>query len=69
MDTLIAPVGERIELRTVKKVNLRSEGSTKASIQALLEPDVIVWKDSEDGDFLGVWVHGFVHKSFLKEIE
>lgn len=53
------------ELRTVSQVNLRSEASAASSSDAVLQKDVIVWEQGRDGDWVEVWVHGYVRKDYL----
>lgn len=66
MDT--APVGERVELRVEKPVNLRSELSKLSESWAMLAQGGILWQDGKEGDWIEVWVHGFVHKYYVKEM-
>jgi hypothetical protein len=62
------PDSERIELRVMQPVNLRANASKESESWALLAKDALVWHEGEDNDFYEVWVHGYVHKSFVKVV-
>jgi hypothetical protein len=62
------PESERIELKVLQPVNLRADASKESESVALLAKDALIWHESQEGDFYEVWVHGYVHKSFVKVV-